>query len=228
MASFASATAFPTWAERKRPDVKRTYQGKLKTSSSAGLGQSLLKRAIWAYDALFTPQAFDAPSTSPEVDRKSRVSLQSRFSECDSSASVSDDSEIAASFSRLSIAKVRQTVFGMFPWEIDVIHVHHLCKQTTIASPVAAVSPQTVCEELTVEVELVASPVPDSTVAPTAPTLSSHALSTIASYLPTCDVMEGVWAVDRRWHGVAVNALAARCCPGVRDSVRHWIASCHM
>ena len=64
----------------KRPEVKRTYQSKFKLNKGPSLAESLLNRAVWAFDALWsstaaTPAASSDPhgavrkslSTSPDL-----------------------------------------------------------------------------------------------------------------------------------------------------------------
>jgi hypothetical protein len=91
------------WAERKRPEVKRTYQSKFKANLGASRGESLLSRAVWAFDALWAPAVPSVPLS------KSRTSGGS------ASSNAKDSDDMLVSFGRLSLAdsgKVRGAPAG--------------------------------------------------------------------------------------------------------------------
>lgn len=86
------STLFP-WLDRKRPEVKRTYQSKFKSDLGPSRSESLLSRAIWAFDALWAPASTSAPIS------KSRTSGGSATSKS------KDSKEMLVSFGRLSVSE---------------------------------------------------------------------------------------------------------------------------
>ncbi len=83
----------------KRPEVKRTYQSKFKLNKGPSLAESLLNRAVWAFDALWSSTAA-TPAASSDPHGAVRKSLST-------SPDLVDEDDFAVSFGRLSIAKVQ-------------------------------------------------------------------------------------------------------------------------
>lgn len=80
----------------QRPEVKRTYQSKFKLNKGPSLAESLLNRAVWAFDALWSSTTTPAPASEPYRARKS----------LSPPSDLIDEDDFAVSFGRLSIAKV--------------------------------------------------------------------------------------------------------------------------
>lgn len=93
----------PSWAGAKRPEIKRTYQSKFsKAGKSSSLAQTLLDRAVWAYDALF---AAAPPKPKLRLSKSSAGPPPDENTDPRVSGAAAED--VMASFSRLSLCRVR-------------------------------------------------------------------------------------------------------------------------